>query len=136
MASLEYFFIKTKVLTAKHNCKIPTATIKFTKAHNVLKNLSFNLYKLFFNYNSWSVIFPVDRILIFDFFKMYFSYFFSIFVHKRRGSEFSSYEIELRNRVTQKDVTLRVTNSRLKNKKLHFELQTRSRKIKSYTSSY
>ena len=30
-----------------------------------------------------------------------------------RGSEFSSYEIELRNRVTQNDVTLRVTNSEL-----------------------
>ena len=69
MASLEYFFIKTQVLTAKYNCKIPTATIKFTKAHNVLKNLSFNLYKLLFNYNSWSVILPVDRMLIFDFFK-------------------------------------------------------------------
>ena len=31
---------------------------------------------------------------------------------------------------------LRVTNSKLKNKKLHFELLTRSWKIKSYTSSY
>ena len=30
-----------------------------------------------------------------------------------RGSEFSSYEIELRNRVTQNDVTLRVTNSNI-----------------------
>ena len=40
------------------------------------------------------------------------------------GSEFSSYEIELRNRVTQNDVTLRVTNSKLKNKKFHFELLT------------
>ena len=69
MASLKYFFIKTNFLTAKYNCKIPTATIKFTKAHNVLKNLSFNVYKLFFNYNSWSVILPVDRILIFIFFK-------------------------------------------------------------------
>ena len=29
------------------------------------------------------------------------------------GSEFSSYEIELRNRVTQNDVTLPVTNSKI-----------------------
>ena len=29
------------------------------------------------------------------------------------GSEFSSYEIELRNQVTQNDVTLRVTNSKI-----------------------
>ena len=54
----------------------------------------------------------------------------------KRGSEFSSYEIELRNRVTQNDVTLRVTNSKLKNKKLHFELLTQSQKMKSCTSSY
>ena len=72
--------------------------------------------------------------------------------------------LELRNRVTQNDVTLRVTNSKSKNKKLHFELVTRrlnfyfstlelltqrwktkklcselltrGRKIKSFTSSY
>ena len=31
----------------------------------------------------------------------------------QRGSEFSSYEIELRNPVTQNDVTLRVTNSNI-----------------------
>ena len=43
----------------------------------------------------------------------------------KRGSEFLSYEIELRNRVTQNDVTLRVTNSKSKNKNLHFELLTR-----------
>ena len=30
----------------------------------------------------------------------------------KRASEFSSYKIELRNRVTQNDVTLRVTNSK------------------------
>ena len=42
-----------------------------------------------------------------------------------QGSEFSSYEIELRNRVMQNDVTLRVTNSKSKNKKFHFELLTR-----------
>ena len=29
------------------------------------------------------------------------------------GSEFSSYEIELRNQVTQNDVTIRVTNSKI-----------------------
>ena len=66
------------------------------------------------------------------------------------GSEFSSYKIELRNRVTQIDVILRVTNSKSKNKKLHFELLTRrfnfyfstfelltrSWKIKSFISSY
>ena len=66
------------------------------------------------------------------------------------GSEFSSYKIKLRNRVKQTDVTLRVTNSKvqllffdfrvtkskLKNKKLRFELLTRSQKIKSFTSSY
>ena len=34
--------------------------------------------------------------------------------------------LELRNRVTQNDVTLRVTNSKSKNKKFHFELLTRS----------
>ena len=28
------------------------------------------------------------------------------------GSEFSNYEIELRNRVTQNDITLQVTNSK------------------------
>ena len=44
----------------------------------------------------------------------------------KRGSEFLSYEIELRNRVTQNDVTFRVTNSKSKNKKFHFELLTRS----------
>ena len=32
---------------------------------------------------------------------------------KRRGSEFSSYEIELRNQVLQNDVTLQVTNSKI-----------------------
>ena len=74
-----------------------------------------------------------------------------------RGLEFSSYEIEFRKEVTQKEVEVeksnilirvtnskikflflyfRVTNSKLNNKKLHFELLTRSRKIKSYTSSY
>ena len=54
----------------------------------------------------------------------------------QRGSGISSYKIELRNRVTQNNVTLRVTNSKSKNKKLHFELLTQSRKMKSYTSSY
>ena len=53
-----------------------------------------------------------------------------------RGSEFSSYEIELRNWVMQNDVTLRVTNSKSKNKKFHFTLLTRSWKIKSYTSNF
>ena len=47
------------------------------------------------------------------------------FVTIQGSSEFSSYEIKLRNRVTQNDVTLRVTNSKSKNKKLHFELLTR-----------
>ena len=41
------------------------------------------------------------------------------------GSEFSSYEIKLRNRVTQYDFTLRVTNSKSKIKKIHLELLTR-----------
>ena len=50
---------------------------------------------------------------------------FLIWAHFHWGSEFSSYEIELRNRVTQNDITLRVTNSKSKNKKLHFELLTR-----------
>ena len=53
----------------------------------------------------------------------------------KRGSEFLSYEIELRNRVTQNDITLGVTNSKSKNKNLHFELLTRNQKMKSYTSS-
>ena len=44
--------------------------------------------------------------------------------------------LELINRVTQTDVTLRVTNSNSKNKKFHFELLTPSQKIKSYTSNY
>ena len=43
-------------------------------------------------------------------------------------SEFSSYETNY--------VTLWVTNSKSKNKNLHFELLTQSRKMKSYTSSY
>ena len=30
-----------------------------------------------------------------------------------QGSEFSSYELELQNRVTQNDVILRVTNSKI-----------------------
>ena len=34
-------------------------------------------------------------------------------VLQKEGSEFFSYEIELRNRVTQNDVTLRVTNSKI-----------------------
>ena len=34
-------------------------------------------------------------------------------ISRNRGSEFSSYEIELRNRVMQNDVTLRVTNSKM-----------------------
>ena len=34
----------------------------------------------------------------------------SEFTEFNEGSEFSSYKIELRNRVTQNDVTLRVTN--------------------------
>ena len=55
---------------------------------------------------------------------------------KSGGSEFSSYEIEFRNRVTQNDVTLRVTNLKSTNKKFHFELLTQSRKIQSFTSSY
>ena len=55
---------------------------------------------------------------------------------ENRGSEFSSYEFELRNRVTQNDVTLRFPTSKLKNKKLRFELLTRSREIESFTSSY
>ena len=58
------------------------------------------------------------------------------FTTEKQGSEFSSYEIELQNRVTQNDVTLQITNSKSKNKKFHFELLTWSRKIKSYTSSY
>ena len=37
-----------------------------------------------------------------------------------RGSEFSSYEIELRNRVTPNDVILRVTNSKIFIEILHF----------------
>ena len=44
--------------------------------------------------------------------------------------------LELINRVTQNDVTLRVTKSNSKNKKFHFELLTPSQKIKSYTSNY
>ena len=43
--------------------------------------------------------------------------------------------LELRNQVKQNDVTLRVTNSKSKNKKIHFKLLTRSRKIKVKPSS-
>ena len=32
---------------------------------------------------------------------------------RRQGSELSSYELELRNQITQNDVTLRVTNSKI-----------------------
>ena len=42
-----------------------------------------------------------------------------------------SYKIELPNRVTQNDVTLRVTNSKWKNKNLHLELLTPSRKTQN-----
>ena len=48
-----------------------------------------------------------------------------IFTIHCRGSEFSSYETNLRKRVTQNGVTIRVTNSKSKNKNLHFELTTR-----------
>ena len=89
--------------------------------------------------STWKLITDSD-----NFFKLYHECFFCIFEEKiiflitsfPRGSEFSSYEIELRKQVTQNDVTLWVTNSKLKNKNLHFELLTRSRKINSYTSSY
>ena len=37
----------------------------------------------------------------------------SVLARLSRGSEFSSYEIELRNRVTQNDVTLGATNSKI-----------------------
>ena len=37
---------------------------------------------------------------------------FLTLAHFQRGSELSSYQIELRNRVMQNDVTLRVTNSK------------------------
>ena len=50
-------------------------------------------------------------------------------------SEFMSYEIELQNRATQNDVTLRVTNSKSKNQKLHFELLTRRFNFDFSTSS-
>ena len=52
-----------------------------------------------------------------------------------QGSEFSNYENELRNQVTQNDFKLRVTNSKSKNKNLHSEFLTRSRKMKIYTST-
>ena len=66
------------------------------------------------------------------------------------GLEGSSWKIKLQNRVTQNDVTLRVTITRsrkiksftlsleleTKSKKFHLELLTRSRKVKSFTSSY
>ena len=49
--------------------------------------------------------------------------------HEYWGLEFSSYEIELRNRATQNDVTLRVSNSKIfiyiLLLKLNFELLTR-----------
>ena len=51
-----------------------------------------------------------------------------------RGWEFLSYEIELQNRVTQNDVTIRVTNLKSKNKTLHFELLTR--RFNFYFSTY
>ena len=58
---------------------------------------------------------------------------------KIKGSKFSSYKIEIQKKVTQNDATLRVTelmvkllfppfrvtNSKLKNKKIHFESLTR-----------
>ena len=37
----------------------------------------------------------------------------SDFLAESPSSEFSSYEFELRNRVTQNDVTLRITNSKM-----------------------
>ena len=36
-----------------------------------------------------------------------------LYFQKWRGLEFLSYEIELRNRVTQIDVTLQITNSKI-----------------------
>ena len=46
-----------------------------------------------------------------------------------RGTEFSSYKIELQNRVMQNDVTLRVTNSKIFYRNSSFELLTRLHKI-------
>ena len=43
----------------------------------------------------------------------FFLYFLLFYSEIIRGSEFSSYEIELRNLVTQNNVTLRVTNSKM-----------------------
>ena len=63
--------------------------------------------------------------LFFDFGKILFPLGVKIF----RVSEFSSYEIELRNQVTQSDVTLRVTNSKIFNRNSSFELLTRLHKI-------
>ena len=44
---------------------------------------------------------------------MYVKCILAIFIIEYCGSEFSSYETELQNRVTQNDVTLRVTNSKM-----------------------
>ena len=52
------------------------------------------------------------------------------------GSEFRSYKIELQNRVMQNEVSLRVTDLKLKNKKFHFELLTWSWKIKNLTFEF
>ena len=40
-------------------------------------------------------------------------YYFIFYLELNRGLEFSSHDIELRNRVKQNDVTLRVTNSEI-----------------------
>ena len=52
------------------------------------------------------------------------------------GLEFSSYAIALRNRFTQNDVTLRVTNSKIKLSFFYFRVTNSKLKNKKLTSSY
>ena len=68
---------------------------------------------------------------------MHWSYAEFLFTNiQKRGSEFSSHEIESQNRATQIDVTLRVITSLLKNKKFHFELLTQRLNLCFLPSSY
>ena len=61
---LRVILYRDESLNKETNCKILTASIKFIKDANVLKNVSFNVYKSSLNHCSWWVILlSVDKLL-------------------------------------------------------------------------
>ena len=119
-------------------CRRKVAVVKIEK----LKVFIIKYYDI---RKTYSVKFHVFCSVNLSYFYFFIHSFQSSILHKLKttlncqGLEFLSYEIELRNQVMQNDVTplrftnsmvkllfflFRVTNARLKNKKLHFELLT------------